>query len=293
MYVPDSLDAHAEWTDAEELQKAVWEYVRKGDRRIRLQHDREVVAGEFVEVMSWPYPISVPMQKADGGSVDRTFPANTVFLGVVWEPWAWEMVKSDKLRGYSIGGKAQRVFVDLPDPDPADMAKADSCPVATKDIAVNLKNRAKAIKTAGYGPLNPAEPNTQFWIAKSKQWDVGLEEARKSRCGNCAAFIQTPKMLDCIKSGLAAGDTEADAWDTVKAGNLGYCEAFDFKCAASRTCDAWITGGPVTKSDPTVSDVHVDTIMGSDGKRKRKTPPGIMSDKPTNLGTDNTSASGD
>jgi hypothetical protein len=22
---------------------------------------------------------------------------------------------------------------------------------------------------------------------------------------------------------------------------LGYCEIFDFKCAASRTCDAWVT----------------------------------------------------
>jgi hypothetical protein len=28
---------------------------------------------------------------------------------------------------------------------------------------------------------------------------------------------------------------------------LGYCEAFDFKCAASRTCDAWVVGGPITQ----------------------------------------------
>jgi len=28
--------------------------------------------------------------------------------------------------------------------------------------------------------------------------------------------------------------------------NLGYCELFDFKCAGDRTCDAWITGGPIT-----------------------------------------------
>jgi len=43
------------------------------------------------------------------------FPADTVFLGVVWEPWAWEMVKSGKLRGYSIGGRAERLLVDMPD----------------------------------------------------------------------------------------------------------------------------------------------------------------------------------
>jgi hypothetical protein len=26
---------------------------------------------------------------------------------------------------------------------------------------------------------------------------------------------------------------------------MGYCEALDFKCAASRTCNAWAVGGPI------------------------------------------------
>lgn len=115
MYIPNRKDAHAEWTDPDELQKAVWEYVRKGDRRIRLQHNRDLVAGEFVEIMAWPYEVEVPMMRKDGSQQPMTFPANTVFLGVVWEPWAWEMVKSDKLRGYSIGGRAERLLVDLPE----------------------------------------------------------------------------------------------------------------------------------------------------------------------------------
>jgi len=115
MYIPNRMDAHAEWTDPDELQKAVWEYVRKGDRRIRLQHNRDVVAGEFVEVMAWPYPVEVPMVQKSGATTNMTFPANTVFLGVVWEPWAWELVKNDKLRGYSIGGRAERLLADLPE----------------------------------------------------------------------------------------------------------------------------------------------------------------------------------
>lgn len=115
MYIPNRLDAHNEWTDPDELQKAVWEYVRKGDRRIRLQHNRDVVAGEALEVMAWPYPVDVPMVTKDGSTRPATFPANTVFLGVQWEPWAWELVKADKLRGYSIGGKAERLLVDLPE----------------------------------------------------------------------------------------------------------------------------------------------------------------------------------
>ena len=125
--------------------------------------------------------------------------------------------------------------------------EGDTCPIATKDVKVNLANREKAIKTAAYGPLNPAEPNTEFWNKKAKRWDLPIVDAKKSKCGNCAAFIKTPKMLACIESGLAVGDPKG-AMDTVKAGDLGYCEAFDFKCASARTCDAWISGGPVTKA---------------------------------------------
>jgi hypothetical protein len=123
---------------------------------------------------------------------------------------------------------------------------SEGCPPATSDIAVNLTNRENAIKTAGYGPMNPALPNNAFWQAKADRWTVPVEDAKKSRCGNCAVFIQTPKMLDCIASGLG-NEAGNDAWGSIEAGDLGYCEAFDFKCASSRTCDAWVAGGPVTE----------------------------------------------
>ena len=53
-------------------------------------------------------------------------------------------------------------------------------------------------------------------------------------------------MKECITGGLAQGDTRETAWDVTYAGELGYCEAFDFKCASERTCRAWIVGGPIT-----------------------------------------------
>ena len=113
MYIPDRIDAHGEWTDAEELQRAVWDYVRSNDRRIRLQHNRDIVAGEWVEVMAFPYEITVPIETAGNVGVTHTYPANTVFLGVIWEPWAWELVKTGKILGYSIGGRAERLYVDM------------------------------------------------------------------------------------------------------------------------------------------------------------------------------------
>lgn len=114
----------------------------------------------------------------------------------------------------------------------------ESCPAATQDITVNLKNRAKAINSADYGPENPDLPNTAFWKAKADQWEVSVEDAKMSRCGNCAAFNQDEGMLDCIAKGIGS---EGDAEEVIDEADLGYCEIFDFKCAASRTCDAWVT----------------------------------------------------
>ena len=124
---------------------------------------------------------------------------------------------------------------------------ADVCPPATGSIEINLANRQKAIDTAAYGPLNPKEPNDEFWQEKATRWSVDVIEAKKSRCGNCVMFIRTPKMLDCIAAGLESGDSSKEnAWDAIDTAELGYCEAFDFKCAASRTCNAWVVGGPIT-----------------------------------------------
>ena len=60
----------------------------------------------------------------------------------------------------------------------------------------------------------------------------------------------TTKMKDCIQQGLEGEQSNVaynySNWDGIdKAAELGYCEALDFKCAASRTCDAWVVGGPV------------------------------------------------
>jgi hypothetical protein len=120
------------------------------------------------------------------------------------------------------------------------------CPPATQDILLNLDNREHAISFAGYGPMNPERPNDEFWQKKADRWSTDIAEAKSSRCGNCAVFIRTPKMLDCIESGLG-NEQGNDAWGAIDAGELGYCEAFDFKCAAARTCDAWVAGGPVTE----------------------------------------------
>lgn len=118
-----------------------------------------------------------------------------------------------------------------------------NCPRATEDIGKNLENRQKAIQVAKYGPANPRLTNERYWKSIADAWEVPVAEARTMRCGNCAAFDISPEMLECIYQGLAEQGT--DPADTLVAAELGYCHAFKFKCAASRTCTAWIVGGPI------------------------------------------------
>lgn len=112
-YVPGMEDAHGEFTDEDTLQKALWDWVRAGDRTIYLQHS-DKPAGEMVEIMTVPFPVEAELTVPNQGVTKYGFPANTPFMGVVWEPWAWELVKAGKLRGYSIGGSARRMTAELP-----------------------------------------------------------------------------------------------------------------------------------------------------------------------------------
>ena len=114
VYVPGFEDAHGEFTDDDTLQKALWNWMKAGDRTIYLQHS-EKAAGEMVEMLTWPMPIETELEVPNEGVTKYSFPENTPFMGVIWEPWAWEMVKAGELRGYSIGGKAQRMEADLPE----------------------------------------------------------------------------------------------------------------------------------------------------------------------------------
>lgn len=151
------------------------------------------------------------------------------------------------------------------------------CPIATQDVSVNLKHRQIAIERYGYGPYNPNNPSIKFWKDKMEAWKLDtIDEAKSAKCNNCAAFNITSRILKCIEVGLAKGEETVDvqvaegddpsiaqpevqpekspqqnqtpsleAWDTVDAGKLGYCTMLKFKCAGSRTCNAWVTGGPV------------------------------------------------
>ena len=125
-------------------------------------------------------------------------------------------------------------------PAPMMSESEDSCPIETQDIAANLKNRQRALDVANYGPPNPDAPG-DYWQGKATRMRATVDQVSGMTCGNCAFFNVTSKMKACIEQGIGA---EGDIIEQV--GQLGFCEAFDFKCAARRTCDAWVVGGPIT-----------------------------------------------
>jgi len=142
----------------------------------------------------------------------------------------------------------------------ATLEDKNKCPPATQDITLNLKNRQKAIDEYGYGPLNPDLPNTKFWMKKVDEWNLdSADEAKQSLCGNCAAFDQRQVTLDCIAQGIGSEQGAEDP--TIKAGDLGYCRFLKFKCASRRTCDAWVTGGPLVDK-PGVTEVSAQNFVG-------------------------------
>ena len=87
---------------------------------------------------------------------------------------------------------------------------------------------------------NDEKNNVSFWKDKADMWNTTVEAAKEARCGNCAVFNQSKKVLKMIEDAIGPNGEKVQ-----KEANLGFCELFEFKCAAARTCDAWIMNGPI------------------------------------------------
>jgi hypothetical protein len=122
------------------------------------------------------------------------------------------------------------------------------CPLATHDIDENLKNRQTAIDEYHYGPANPDRPE-DYWKKSAKIFNVSDATARTMQCGNCAAFDVSDSMRKCMADGIRGDQKSVDANASINLADLGYCNFLHFKCAGSRSCKAWVTGGPITEKD--------------------------------------------
>jgi len=132
-----------------------------------------------------------------------------------------------------------------------------SCPLPTKDLALNTNNRNDAIEAdhIHYGPLNLNDE--EYWEHLADHWKTDVSVAKKSLCGNCAAFDISPQMKECMP-----GSVQKD-------GVLGYCWMHKFKCHSARTCYTWAAGGPIEENDVSTewAEKNKDQL---DEKKKKK-----------------------
>jgi hypothetical protein len=114
LYVPSApnapmVDSQGDFITEDDLEDAVAEYVKAGDLDLRLQHNRRVVAGRVIGIMAWPYEHEVELSIPGGVTKQVKLPKGTVHVTVEWNPDAWHLVKSGKLTGFSLGGKATKI----------------------------------------------------------------------------------------------------------------------------------------------------------------------------------------
>lgn len=115
VYIPMTKDAHGDWATSDDLQESLWEFM-KGDKNIAIQHNKELIGhGQVVEMMTIPWAHTVDMPDENGIMKSVSFPAGTPWMGVVWDEAAFELVQKGYFRGYSIGGRAALLDVDLPE----------------------------------------------------------------------------------------------------------------------------------------------------------------------------------
>ena len=117
-YVPNTLDGHNEWVETRDLEKAVNEWsLFSPNRNVFLQHNEDIVAGTWTQLIVMPWEFDCELRSADGSVKTYHFPKGTVLIGVVWKNWAWEMILDGRITGMSMGGMAKEKEEALPTQD--------------------------------------------------------------------------------------------------------------------------------------------------------------------------------
>ena len=130
----------------------------------------------------------------------------------------------------------------------ADEGMIDGCPIPMTDKSINIANHLECVAEANLGPASVTNPGT-FWLERADRLGITEQVSRTQTCANCAFYVNTPAIKSCFTNNMAAGNiplaTEVDpTWENVS-NPAGYCVKWDITCTPTRTCDTWVTGGPI------------------------------------------------
>lgn len=119
----------------------------------------------------------------------------------------------------------------------------DKLPAQLLYSEVNIANHLLAMKYEALGPIDPREPNQEYWALKAEKWQVLEGEARTRLCMNCAHYDNSPEIVEYMQN----------TWEPIKLQELpidpapvdipgdlsACCTRWTITCTAMRTCDAW------------------------------------------------------
>lgn len=119
----------------------------------------------------------------------------------------------------------------------------DKLPAQLLYPEVNIANHLLAIQYEALGPIDPREPNQEYWTLKAEKWQVLEGEARTRLCMNCAHYDNSPEIVEYMQN----------TWEPIKLQELpidpapvdipgdlsACCTRWLITCTAMRTCDAW------------------------------------------------------
>ena len=119
----------------------------------------------------------------------------------------------------------------------------DKLPAQLLYSEVNIANHLLAMKYEALGPIDPREPNQEYWAAKAEKWQVLEGEARTRLCMNCAHYDNSPEIVEYMQSTwtpIKLQELPIDPAPVDIPGDLSACcTRWTITCTAMRTCDAW------------------------------------------------------
>jgi len=143
VYEPDVVDSQDDWTDAEEIEKACWNFMRSLQGKTRVTksvlevlelivkglRDRDIAAIDISDVWEdvqkaakglgymheqWDESIGDIVEcyiaPVDFKVGDEIIKKGTWLLGVVWTPEYFAKVEAGEITGFSMGGRGRRIY---------------------------------------------------------------------------------------------------------------------------------------------------------------------------------------
>jgi hypothetical protein len=110
VYPANEVDFHSDYMTVEELEKAAWKVMQKGEPAVGLMH-RPGTKGAGTVVESYIYRGPKWTLKGVGGE-EQTVDTGDWLMGCVWSEDAWKAIKAGNINGYSLQGQARKQAFD-------------------------------------------------------------------------------------------------------------------------------------------------------------------------------------